>query len=151
VVRVVATGTFDILHPGHLWYLQESARLGDELFVIVARDVNIRHKPRPVIPEDQRCAMVNGLKPVTQADLGDPVDMYRPIREIQPDIITLGCNQHFDPVVLQNNLQTRGIFSQVVRISEYRGSPFTSSREIRKAVITRLCEQEEEMRRKKEG
>lgn len=151
MVRVVATGTFDILHPGHLWYLQESARLGDELYVIVARDINIRHKPRPVIPEDQRCAMVNGLKPVTKAVLGDPVDMYRPILELQPDIITLGCNQHFDPELLQNNLQSRGISSQVVRISEYRGSPFTSSREIRKAVITRLCEQEEEMRRQKEG
>ena len=71
MIRVVATGTFDILHPGHLWYLEESAKLGDELFVIVARDANIRHKPRPVIPEEQRRVMVQALKPVTRAVLGD--------------------------------------------------------------------------------
>lgn len=59
MIRVVATGTFDILHPGHLWYLEQSAALGDELYVIVARDVNIKHKPKPVIPEQQRCAMVD--------------------------------------------------------------------------------------------
>ena len=46
--RVVATGTFDLLHPGHLYYLEESKKLGDELWVIVARDANVRHKPRPI-------------------------------------------------------------------------------------------------------
>ena len=59
--RIVATGTFDILHPGHLFYLEESKKLGDELFVIVARDANVKHKPRPIIPEDQRLAMVAAL------------------------------------------------------------------------------------------
>ena len=48
---VVATGTFDILHPGHLFYLEESKKLGDELWVIVARERNVMHKPRPVVPE----------------------------------------------------------------------------------------------------
>ncbi|MCJ7794379.1 MAG: adenylyltransferase/cytidyltransferase family protein, partial [Methanoregulaceae archaeon] len=45
--RVVATGTFDLLHPGHLYYLEQSKKLGDELFVIVARNTNVRHKPAP--------------------------------------------------------------------------------------------------------
>ena len=52
--RVVATGTFDLLHPGHVLYLERSRALGDELVVIVARDVNVRHKPKPVLPEEQR-------------------------------------------------------------------------------------------------
>ncbi len=51
---VVATGTFDLLHPGHVLYLERSKILGDELVVIVARDVNVRHKPKPVLPEEQR-------------------------------------------------------------------------------------------------
>jgi FAD synthetase len=38
MVRILATGTFDILHPGHLRYLSEAKELGDELYVIVARD-----------------------------------------------------------------------------------------------------------------
>ncbi|MCA1916928.1 adenylyltransferase/cytidyltransferase family protein [Methanospirillum hungatei] len=137
MIRVVATGTFDILHPGHLWYLEESAKLGDELYVIVARDANIRHKPRPVIPEDQRLVMVAALKPVTHAVLGDLEDMFRPIREMKPDIITLGCNQHFDPETLQKALEKQNIRAQVVRISEHSSSPFTSSRDIVRKIAER--------------
>lgn len=141
--RVVATGTFDLLHPGHLWYLQESAALGDELFVIVARDSNVRHKPRPIIPEDQRLLMVQALKGVTRAVLGDREDMFRPIREIRPDIITLGFNQHFREENLREALKREGIETSLVRIGEYSGSPFTSSRrmveEIRSRRPTSSC------------
>jgi cytidyltransferase-like protein len=59
VRRVVATGTFDILHPGHIYYLEESRKLGDELWVIVARDANVKHKPHPIIPEEHRLQMVS--------------------------------------------------------------------------------------------
>lgn len=141
--RVVATGTFDLLHPGHLWYLQKSAALGDELFVIVARDSNVRHKPRPIIPEDQRLLMVQALKGVTRAVLGDRDDMFRPIREIRPDIITLGFNQHFREENLREALKREGIETSLVRIGEYSGSPFTSSRrmveEIRSRRPTSSC------------
>ncbi|MDL5503512.1 MAG: adenylyltransferase/cytidyltransferase family protein, partial [Candidatus Methanoperedens sp.] len=51
MVRVLATGTFDILHPGHLLYLSKARALGDELYVIVARDSMIKHKPKPIVPE----------------------------------------------------------------------------------------------------
>ncbi|NLV25876.1 MAG: FAD synthase [Methanomicrobiales archaeon] len=137
MTRVVATGTFDILHPGHLWYLEQSALLGDELFVIIARDANIRHKPRPIIPEEQRCAMVGALRPVTRAVLGDSSDMYRPIREIKPDIITLGCNQHFDEEKLYASLEEMGFPAKIVRISEYSLSPYTSSRDIVHEIVRR--------------
>ena len=137
MTRVVATGTFDILHPGHLWYLEESAKLGDELFVIVARDANIRHKPKPIIPEEQRCAMVAALRPVTQALLGDREDMFRPIRMLRPDIITLGCDQHFDADRLGEALKQQGIEVKVVRISEYSSASFTSSRDIVSEVARR--------------
>jgi len=137
MTRVVATGTFDILHPGHLWYLKESAKLGDELYVIVARDANIKHKPRPVVPEEQRLIMVSSLSPVSCARLGDLEDMYRPIRDIRPDIITLGCNQYFDPDELMRSLEHQGMPTQVIRISEYRGSAFTSSRDIAREIVRR--------------
>ncbi len=45
MVRVLATGTFDILHPGHLLYLPEAKALGDELYVIAAHDSMVKHKP----------------------------------------------------------------------------------------------------------
>jgi len=132
---VVATGTFDLLHPGHLYYLEESRRLGDELYVIIARDANVRHKPRPVIPEDQRMKMVEALKPVDHAVLGDLHDMFRPIREIQPAIITIGFNQHFDEAKLVADLRSRGISSDVVRIDQYPGDSCSSTSRIIRKVL----------------
>ena len=107
--RIVATGTFDLLHPGHLFYLEESKKLGDELFVIVARDANVKHKPHPIIPEDQRLAMVAALKPVDHAMLGDQTDMFLPIEKIHPDVITIGFNQMFDAETLSRQLAARGL------------------------------------------
>jgi FAD synthetase len=96
VIRVLATGTFDLLHPGHLTYLKGCKALGDELYVIVARDSMIRHKPKPVIPEDQRVEMINAFKVVDKALLGSEEDIFAPIMEIKPDVIALGYDQHFD-------------------------------------------------------
>jgi len=128
--RVVATGTFDIIHPGHIYYLEESRKLGDELHVIVARDANVRHKPKPVIGEAQRLKVVLALRVVDFARLGDATDMFRPIEEIDPAVITLGFNQHFSEEQLQKSLKERGIGASVVRIGEYSGDPCTSTRRI---------------------
>ena len=138
---VVATGTFDLLHPGHLYYLEESRRLGDELYVIIARDANVRHKPRPVIPEDQRMKMVEALKPVDHAVLGDLHDMFRPIREIQPAVITIGFNQHFDEAKLVADLRSRGIGSDVARIDQYPGDSCSSTSRIIRKVLEQYREQ----------
>ena len=141
MTRVVATGTFDIIHPGHLFYLRESKKLGDELFVIVARDANVRHKPRPVIPEEQRRNIVASLKPVDFAVLGDLQDMFRPIREIQPDIITIGYNQHFDIERLKLDLVVHRLDADVVRIGTYSENQFCSSRLIVAEILKRAgCE-----------
>lgn len=133
--RIVATGTFDLLHPGHLYYLEESRRLGEELSVIVARDANVRHKPKPVLPEDQRLKMVAALKPVDHAVLGDLHDMFRPIREIEPAIITIGFNQHFDEEKIKGELLARSIPSDVVRIGQYPGDSCSSTSRIIRKVL----------------
>ncbi len=135
VRRVVATGTFDILHPGHLYYLSESKKLGDELFVIVARDANVKHKPHPVLPEEQRLVMIAALKPVDHAILGDRTDMFHPIEEIRPDIITIGFNQYFDEEKLRNELTERGLHARVVRIGKYADGDLASSRLIVERII----------------
>jgi len=133
--RVVATGTFDILHPGHLYYLSESKKLGDELWVIVARDANVKFKPRPIVPEEQRREMIGALRPVDHAILGDPDDMFRPIEEIRPDIITLGFNQYFNEEKLKSQLKERNLPAQVVRIGRYEGGDLASSRLIVQRII----------------
>jgi FAD synthetase len=133
--RVVATGTFDILHPGHLYYLEESKKMGDDLWVIVARDANVKHKPYPIIPEEHRLQMVAALKPVDHAILGDKTDMFRPIKEIQPDVITIGFNQHFDERTLHLQLIERRLAPEIVRIGKYENGDLCSSRFVVQRII----------------
>ena len=133
--RIVATGTFDILHPGHLYYLSESRKLGDELWVIVARDGNVKYKPRPIVPEEQRRAMIAALRCVDHAVLGDKTDMFRPIEEIRPDIITIGFNQYFSEDKLKKELADRSLPAEVVRIGKYADGDLASSRKIVERIV----------------
>ena len=138
MTRVVATGTFDLLHPGHVLYLEKSGELGDELVVIVARDINVRHKPKPIIPESQRLRMVQALKAVDRAVLGEEKDIFQLIEKLQPDIITLGYDQHFDPAVLEAELFSRGIHAQIVRVEANDPCTLCSSRQIVAKILERF-------------
>ena len=117
---VVATGVFEILHPGHLRYLEESRKLGDRLVVVVAGDETARRrKRRPVIAEDQRLHVVKSLKPVDEAVLGDADDMYETIVSLKPDILTLGPDQDFSEEEVQSELVKRGLETRVDRNRDY--------------------------------
>ena len=132
--RVVATGTFDILHSGHVLYLCKARALGDELWVIVARESTIKHKRKPLIPEKQRLFMVQSLKCVDHAILGSETDMFEPIVQINPDILVLGFNRHWDEAELKKQLADRGIHAKIVRLADSDPSPYASSRYIRQQI-----------------
>ncbi len=117
MVRVMASGVFDLLHPGHLYYLKEARKLGDELVVVVATDNTVRkRKHEPITPQDMRLEMVEALKPVDFALLGHEDDMFRTVEEVKPDIIALGYDQDFDEELLKKELEERGMDIDVVRI-----------------------------------
>ncbi len=134
MVRVIATGTFDIIHPGHIRFLKEAKKLGDELIVIVAREKNVRHKPKPIIPEEQRRKTIEGIKYVDRAILGDEKDMFKPIMELKPDIIALGYDQHFNEKWLEEELGKRGLNTKIVRIKAKEECEFCSSTKIIRRV-----------------
>ncbi len=114
---VLATGVFDILHMGHLYYLTEARKLGDRLVVVVARDETARKlKRQPIVPEHLRLEMVRGLKPVDDAVLGDRDDFFRVVEDIRPDVIALGHDQRHDPQKIRSELAKRGLRSEVVRL-----------------------------------
>ncbi|MCL2863408.1 MAG: adenylyltransferase/cytidyltransferase family protein [Methanimicrococcus sp.] len=136
MTRILATGTFDILHPGHLYFLEKAKELGDELYVIVSRDVNVHHKPSPVLPEKQRLEMVGALKPVDYALLGSLTDYFEPVASIRPDIIVLGFDQKFKEKELEEELNRRGFSSKVIRLPAADGS-FYSSRSIAAEIVKR--------------
>src|SRR5674536_230623 len=119
MTRVLATGTFDILHPGHILYLRKAKELGDELFVIVSRDSMIQHKSKPILPEQQRLQVVEALEMVDHAELGSERDIFEPLTLIKPDIIALGFDQYFDENKLQEDLEKRHIPSKVIRPVSY--------------------------------
>lgn len=116
----MASGVFDILHYGHLYYLQEAKKLGDELIVVIARDSTVRRRKRePIMPEELRMKMVQELKPVDRAVLGHEDNPYKTVEEIKPAIIALGYDQEHDEEVLKKELSKRGLDVKVVRIGKY--------------------------------
>jgi len=134
---VVATGVFDIIHPGHLMFLTEARKLGDRLIVIVACDNTAEtRKRKPLIPETQRLAIVKALKPVDDAVLGDTEDFIKPIREIKPDVIALGFDQHVNEEELKNQLRTLGIKTNIVRVKAHWDGPINASKKIHERIKT---------------
>jgi len=120
MVRVMASGVFDILHLGHIHYLEESKKLGDELYVVVATDATVRKfKHEPITNENIRLKLVNALKPVDCAVLGYEDDKYRIVEEIKPDIITLGYDQVHDEKIINEELKSRGLDVKVVRVQKF--------------------------------
>lgn len=113
--RVVAQGTFDLIHPGHVHYLEEAARFGDELHVIVARRANVTHKAKPILPDRQRRDVIDAFEAVHEARLGHETDIFVPIEEIDPDVIVLGYDQHHDESAIEAALADRGIDCRVER------------------------------------
>lgn len=122
-MKVMATGTFDILHPGHVLFLKKAKELGGEdavLAVVIARDSTVEKRKRtPIIPQEQRLEMIKSLKPVDEACLGHSGDMFEIVKEIKPDIIAIGSDQEHDVDKLQKSLDKRGINAKVMRVNDY--------------------------------
>jgi len=121
--RAVAQGTFDILHPGHVHYLEDAASYGEELHVIVARRDNVTHKAPPILSNRQRVEMVESLGVVDHARLGHPDDIFIPIEEIDPDVIVLGYDQHHNAEGIRTALEERGLDCRVERASAREDHP----------------------------
>lgn len=117
MVTALAQGTFDLLHPGHVHYLEEAADMGEELYVIIARSANVTHKQPPLLDGRQRRDLVAALDVVDRAFLGHESDIFVPIEEIDPDVIVLGHDQHHDDRAIERALREREIDCRVRRAS----------------------------------
>ncbi len=120
--KILVAGTFDILHPGHIFLINEAAKLGD-VYVIVATDKNRERfagEP-PIIPEEQRLEVIKSLKNVKVAKLGrQDNDTIQTVAEINPDMILLGPDQKFDIEALKKGLKNKGLeHIEVKRLGTY--------------------------------
>jgi len=137
---VLASGTFDLLHLGHVKYLEEAKKAGGQdakLVVIVARDrtVEKRKGKKPVLPEEYRRALVESLKVVDQAILGyENFDISQVIEIIKPDIIAVGHDQDTIENQVHKAVAKTKRNIQVVKIGKFGKPELNSSLKIKKKV-----------------
>lgn len=130
MTQVLVFGTFDCLHPGHVFFLEYARSRGEELVVVVARDETVRRvKSRaPVQSESRRREALAAHALVDSALLGGLGDKYAVIEQVRPDKIVLGYDQHVFTKDLVAELAARGLSCVVERFEEsLRPDVFKSS------------------------
>ena len=117
--RVVFTnGVFDLLHPGHVRYLQAARQLGDVLIVAINTDRSVSQNKgpsRPIIPQDERAELLAALAAVDAVTTFDEETPHAIIERIQPDILVKGADWAADAIVGRDTVERRG--GRVVRMS----------------------------------
>ena len=144
-MRVMAVGVFDLLHAGHLHYLQQAKSLGSHLTVVVAHDDTVRlRKHEPVTNHDLRRRMVDGLKPVDDAIIGNPPDVsiFEILPKVNPDIIALGYDQEHAEDSIKTKLQELGYNSITVTRVEGLTDDLDGTRKIIARILSRSQQQE---------
>ena len=128
--KVMCAGTFDTIHPGHLYYLSEAKKYGDRLIVVVARDgTSEKFKGRkPAHNERERLEAVRTLEIVDEAVLGNKDNIFDIIEKVKPDAICLGYDQKIQRQEVEDELKKRGIKADVIRISPYMPHVYKSSK-----------------------
>ncbi len=126
---VLVFGTFDILHPGHLAFLNFAKHHGATLVVVVARDATVRHykKRPPYMSQEDRLSLVASLAVVDRALLGDNVGQWRVIRKVRPDIICIGHDQSKDHPGLHAQLHYLKKKPLILKAPAYRRIKYRSS------------------------
>ena len=114
---VFTNGVFDMLHPGHVRYLQAARREGDALAVGVNSDRSVRAikgSSRPINPENERAEVIAALNCVDAVVVFDEDDPQRVITRLQPDVLAKGADWAADRVIGRETVEARG--GRVVRI-----------------------------------
>jgi len=138
---VLASGTFDLLHLGHVRFLEEAKKAGGkdaELVVIVARDstVKARKGKKPVMPEDQRRALVESLKVVDEAILGlEDFSIDNVIEKIKPDVIAVGHDQDGIEKEVLKAIEKEKFAIEVAKIGRFGKRELDSSSKIVRKII----------------
>ncbi len=139
-MKVLASGVFDLLHYGHIRFLEEAKKLGGRdavLVVIVASDETVeKSKGRPpVIPEDQRRAVLESLKVVDEAILGyRDMDLDKVMKTIKPDIVAVGHDQHDIEDEVTRLIADKGYAARVERVGRFGPDDLNSSSKIKRRI-----------------
>ncbi len=126
--KIMCFGTFDLLHPGHLYYLQQARKHGNRLIVVIARDATKKKQGKQTLfSEHERCKLVQSLRIVDEAVLGDPVDHFKIIRSQKPDTLCLGYDHKIKISDLRQTLLKLGLKPTIFRIPAYKPTVYKST------------------------
>lgn len=118
---VLASGVFDIIHPGHLYYLRQSKSLGDKLVVVVTSDKTAKKQGKKTLfSQTERQALISSLAFVDKVMIGREGQTLESVLEINPDIVALGYDQWHNVNDLKHKLSALGFTGEIVRIKQYR-------------------------------
>jgi len=118
-IKVVFTGgSFEIVHPGHLYTIEQARKLGDVLVLVLARSSTIRKRKgrEPVTQEADRLALTSSLRQVDAAILGVKGSIYETMEKVNPDVVALGYDQHHAEIEIRREARKRGMRRRVVRL-----------------------------------
>lgn len=138
-MKVMAVGVFDLLHAGHLHYLEQAKSLGKHLTVVVAHDDTVRiRKHEPVTNHDLRRRMVEGLKPVDEAIIGNSPDVsiFEILPLVNPDVIALGYDQEHAEDSIKQKLMELGY--QNIKVTRVEG--LTDDLDGTRKIIARILQ-----------
>ena len=141
---VLASGVFDLLHLGHVRFLEEAKRAGGanaKLIAIIATDNTVENSKgkKPIMSEDQRCALVRSLRVVDKAVLGyENMDIGEVIGKIKPDVIALGYDQSDMENEVKKYVSKNKLPVEIVRIGKFAENSLDSSSKIKQKIIDKL-------------
>ena len=119
---VFTNGVFDLLHPGHVRYLQQARELGDALFIGLNADASVKRNKgegRPINSETERAELLAALQCVDGVVLFDEDTPARIIDALQPDVLVKGADWAADRIVGRDTVEARG--GRVVRVTVAEG------------------------------
>ncbi len=140
---VLAGGVYDVVHLGHLAALTEAKKYGDLLVAVVASDITVEMLKgrKPIFPEEDRRALVEGLKPVDRAILGyEDIGMgfEQVLDEVKPDIVAFGYDQENIERSVREIIERHKMKIQMVRLSKYEHEKYLSSTSVRERLAEAL-------------
>lgn len=127
---VMVFGTFDIVHPGHLYVFEEAKKLGDKLIVGLATDATVKKikNQEPFYNQQQRKNFLEHITEIDEVHIGDEDNPYLIVKKHQPDIIVLGYDQNVFVEKLEQALKDMGLLeTKVIRLEKYLDQDIKSS------------------------
>lgn len=118
---VMAFGTFDFIHAGHLFLFEQARKYGDHLTIVVGRDVNVAKVKgeAPIHTEKERVRILKHIDLIDEVILGATQSKYELIGKRKPDVIVLGYDQVAFVDGLKVYCKEKKIDTKIVRVRPY--------------------------------